>query len=118
MQSFHLCKLRIVDVGGGSVSHRSNDGYAMSNISLRWMIREIVAAGHHDLFSAKALAQDLFPRITIPQPSLLTQQSPPTAQGAGMQEDVSDPLDIDDLKQGIKRWVPDLKGIPSVDDDT
>jgi hypothetical protein len=101
MQSFHLCKLRIVDVGGGSVSHRSNDGYAMSNISLRWMIREIVAAGHHDLFSAKA--QDLFPRITIPQPSLLTQQSPPTAQGAGMQEDVSDPLDIDDLKQGIKR---------------
>ena len=40
-----------------------SDGYAISNISLSWMIREIVAAGHHDLFSAQ------FPRINIPEPS-------------------------------------------------
>jgi hypothetical protein len=77
------------------VLHRSNGSYAISNISLRWMIREIVAAGHHDLFRDDAHMQEFFPRITIPKPS--------TAQDAGMEENFSDLLDIDDLKQGMKK---------------
>jgi hypothetical protein len=73
----------------------SSDGYAISNISLRWMVREIVAAGHHDLFATNVQKKH-FPRITIPEPSLL-------AQDAGVQENLLDPLDIGDLKQGIEK---------------
>ncbi|KAH9982910.1 hypothetical protein BGW80DRAFT_1247620 [Lactifluus volemus] len=36
------------DVGGGWMARESD--HAISNISLRWMIQELVAAGHHDLF--------------------------------------------------------------------
>jgi hypothetical protein len=74
----------MIDVSGGL--HHSNCPYAISNISLRWMIRELVAAGYHDLFENDASVQELFPRITIPEPSLLVEQT-------------ADPLDIDDLKQ-------------------
>jgi hypothetical protein len=78
------------------VPHKCGGGCAISNISLRWMVQEIVAAGHHDLFATNA--QQFFPRITIPEPPLLIQKK---AQDAGAQENLSDPLDIGDLMQGM-----------------
>jgi hypothetical protein len=90
----------IIDVSGGSESHRSDGGYAISNISLRWMIREIVAAGHHDLFRDDNRSQEFYPRITVPAPSLLTQQSHPMT---GVQGEPSDPLDIDDFNEGMEK---------------
>jgi hypothetical protein len=94
LQFSPLCKLRVIDVGGGS---RPNDADGISNISLRWMIREVVAAGHHDLFSAEpgscnSMVQNRFSRITIPE-----------QMGAGVQENYFDPLDIEDLKKDMKR---------------
>ncbi|KAH9982955.1 hypothetical protein BGW80DRAFT_1265889 [Lactifluus volemus] len=63
------------------------------------MIREIVAAGHHDLFRDDNRSQEFYPRITVPAPSLLTQQSHPMT---GVQGEPSDPLDIDDFNEGME----------------
>ncbi|KAH9981078.1 hypothetical protein BGW80DRAFT_1268256 [Lactifluus volemus] len=69
------------DIGGGSMPYDSD--YALSNISLRWMIREIVGQGHHKLFRTNLhpVEQRLYP---IPPPS---QQNP---------------LDLNDLRQGVE----------------
>jgi hypothetical protein len=78
----------VSDVGGGWMACESD--HAISNIFLRWMIQELVAAGHHDLFQDHPDGQQFFPGITIPEPSLLSQQSYINFSAA---------LDINDLKQ-------------------
>jgi hypothetical protein len=96
----------VIDIGGGSMPYDSD--YALSNISLRWMIHEIVGQGHHKLFRTNLhpVEQRLYP---IPPPS---QQSQPIPQG------LSDPLDLNDLRQGIEKWVPSFsRGTLSIDDD-
>jgi hypothetical protein len=43
----------VIDVGGGHV--KDTEQHALSNISLRWMVREILKTGSHILFDETAL---------------------------------------------------------------
>jgi hypothetical protein len=93
----------IVDVGGGPMHH--NCSHVLSNISLRWMIRELVVAGYHDLF--RTGTKSVQPRIHIP-PATITVQSNHT----DTLNDYAGTLDTDDLRQNMNinfdKWVPIL----------
>lgn len=61
-----MIQMIFTDIGGGAV--RNDVEQSLSNISLRWMVREIVAAGLGDVFDASALARakiNLEPEPTI-----------------------------------------------------
>ncbi|KAI0248361.1 hypothetical protein BJV78DRAFT_1131702 [Lactifluus subvellereus] len=80
----------VTDVGGGSVPDDSE--HALSNISLRWMIRELVDAGYKDLFSSEVLAE----KNLLQPPAPLSQLMP---QNSGRNNDIIDSQDSDDLKK-------------------
>ena len=56
------------DIGGGNVLNDVE--HSLSNITLRWMVHEVIASGLSAIFDASALARakiDLEPEPTIPE---------------------------------------------------
>jgi Uncharacterized alpha/beta hydrolase domain (DUF2235) len=71
------------DVGGGNV--KDSKRHALSNIPLRWMIREIFEAGC-DIFDPAALKQSHIPLETVKRPSTMREASNSTCVGDALPE--------------------------------
>ena len=94
-----LCGLTLTDVGGGSVP--DNSEHALSNISLRWMIQELVDADFSDLFSSEVLAakgipqplaQPIQPMHQDPEGKNDLNQTADEQRGDDFDKKISDPL--------------------------
>ena len=87
------------DIGGGAVSNDVEQ--SLSNITLRWMVREIVASGLGDIFDPSARARfDLEPTQTISE--------------IEMDRDSAEALDPlhDELRSNILWWLVEILPIP------
>ena len=94
-----MTQMICTDIGGGCVYNDVEQ--SLSNISLRWMVREIIASGLGTIFDVSALARakiDLDPEPTIPEIEL----------------DSTDALDKlhDQLQSNILWWMLEILPFP------
>ena len=94
-----MTQMICTDVGGGAVSNDVEQ--SLSNITLRWMVREIVASGLSAMFDPSALARaeiDLEPKKTISEIEMDS-------------TDALDPLH-DNLRHNVLWWLLEILPIP------
>jgi hypothetical protein len=94
-----MTQMICTDIGGGAVCNDVEQ--SLSNISLRWMVREIIASGLGAIFDASALARakiNLDPEPTIPE----------------IEMDSTDALDTlhDQLQSNILWWLLEILPFP------
>ena len=87
------------DIGGGAVSNDVEQ--SLSNITLRWMVREIVASGLSDIFDSSALARA---KINLEPPQTNSE----------IEKDSTDALDPlhDAMQSNILWWLLEILPLP------